>query len=178
MKFLSSKRGPHPERILFHTKEICNRRKQNCCIRGRFEVPAAGNTKITVFRDVTPCSLVDKYQHVVPFRWKQQVSPKVLNLYGSQMIVVVFTPYGNSCEMGVSIKKVCKCVHSVLPLAQIPAWFSYIRLVITGYKMVIITVYMRDTEYSLHSSEAQGREAQTDIHEITGNLPYMKFEML
>jgi hypothetical protein len=44
--------------------------------------------------------------------------------------------------------------------------------------MVIITVYMRDTEYSLHSSEAQGREAQTDIHEITGNLPYMKFEML
>jgi hypothetical protein len=86
-------------------------------IRVRFEVLAAVNMKITVFRDVTPCSLVDRYQRVVPFRWKQQVSPKILNLSGPQKLVVFFTRYGKSCEMGVSIKKVCKCVHSVLPLA-------------------------------------------------------------
>jgi hypothetical protein len=44
--------------------------------------------------------------------------------------------------------------------------------------MVIITVYMRDTEYPLHSSVAEGREGQMDIHEITWNLPYQQFEML
>jgi len=43
-------------------------------IRVRLGVLAAVNMKITVFRDVTLCTLVDRYQRVVPCRWKPQVS--------------------------------------------------------------------------------------------------------
>jgi len=42
-------------------------------IRVRLGVLAAVNMKITVFRDVTLCTLVDRYQRV-PCRWKQRVS--------------------------------------------------------------------------------------------------------
>jgi len=42
--------------------------------------------------------------------------------------------------------------------------------------MVIITMYMRDTESPLHSSA--GRYGQMDVHEITENLPYLEFEIL
>ena len=43
-------------------------------IRVSLGVLAAVNMKITVFRDVTLCPLVDRYRRVVPCRWKQQVS--------------------------------------------------------------------------------------------------------
>ena len=43
-------------------------------VRVRLGVLAAVNMKITVFRDVTLCTLVDMYQRVVPCIWKQQVS--------------------------------------------------------------------------------------------------------
>jgi hypothetical protein len=51
-------------------------------------------------------------------------------------------------------------------------------VLITGYKMVIITMCMRVTASPLHSCVAQGLEGQTHIRDITGNLLYMLFEMI
>lgn len=51
-------------------------------------------------------------------------------------------------------------------------------LLITGHKMVIITIYMRVTASPLHSCVAQDLEGQTHIRDITGNLFYVHFEMI
>jgi hypothetical protein len=51
-------------------------------------------------------------------------------------------------------------------------------LLITGYKMVIITMSMRVTASPLHSCVAQDLEGLTHTRDITGNLLYMNFEMI